>query len=122
MKTESENPKPVPEMNGFKPGNSVKVKCGTVDPDDGKTQIGGWVGRIKEICDDGLAEIEWDSITIRAMNIKQIKKYEKQGFEWNKMLLALQEIEKCDPRDKEDDASEETSKIQWRYFRKEYFP
>ena len=38
------------------------------------------------------------------------------------MYLGLYVLEKTTPRDNEDDADEEISKIQWQYFRKEYFP
>lgn len=117
-----ESPKAVSELNGFKAGDFVKVKDGIKDPDDDKIPIGNWCGRITEIYDDGIAEIKWDSITIRGMNIKNIRKYEKEGIEWDKMYLGLYEIEKTTPRDNEDDADEEISKIQWQYFRKEYFP
>ena len=114
--------KAVEELNGFKSGDSVKVKNGINDPDDEKQDISGWCGRLKEIYDDGIALIKWDSITIRSMNIKKIRKYEKEGYGWDEMYLGLDEIEKSSPRDKIDDAEEEMSKIQWKYFRKEYFP
>lgn len=122
MNIEDEYAKPVLEMNEFKAGDCVKVKNGIKDPDDEKVIIGNWCGRIKEIYDDCIALIEWDSLTIHEMNLKQIKKYEKEGFEWGLMYLGLDEVEKCAPRDNEDDASEEISKIKWQYFRKEYFP
>jgi hypothetical protein len=122
MSIDGESPKQVAEMNGFETGDCIKVKDGIKDPDDEKTIIGNWCGRIKEIFDDGIALIEWDSLTIREMSIKQIKKYEKEGFEWGIMHLGLDEVDKCAPRDDEDDVSEEISKIQWQYFRKEYFP
>lgn len=117
-----ESPKVVSELNGFKAGDFVKVKDGIKDPDDDKITIGNWCGRIIEIYDDGIAEIKWDSITIRGMNIKNIRKYEKEGLGWGEMYLGLYELEKTTPRDNEDDADEEISKIQWQYFRKEYFP
>lgn len=121
MDVENEYPKSISEMNGFKAGDCVKVKNGIKDPDDEKTHIGNWCGRIKEIYDDGIALIVWDSISIRAMDIKKINKYEKEGFDWGEMHLGLDEFDKCKPRDNEDDAIEEISKIQWQYFRKKYF-
>ncbi|HBM15727.1 MAG TPA: hypothetical protein DD381_05195 [Lentisphaeria bacterium] len=117
-----ESPKAVSELNGFKMGDFVKVKDGIKDPDDDKTTIGNWCGRIAEIYDNGIALIKWDSITIRGMNIKNIRKYEKEGFLWGEINLGLYELEKTTPRDNEDDADEEISKILWQCFRKEYFP
>jgi hypothetical protein len=117
-----EIPKAVSEMNGFKIGDSVMIKSGTKDPDNEKESIGGWCGRIKELYNDSFVLIKWNSKTIQEMKIAQIKKHEKQGNEWAEMYLVLDDIEKCSPRDEEDDAEEEISKIQWQYFRKEYFP
>ena len=67
MKAENEFPKAIPEFNGFKAGDCVKVKSGIKDPDNEKLIIGDWCGRIKEIYEDGIELIKWDSITIRAM-------------------------------------------------------
>ena len=121
MTSKDEPPKTVAELNGFKTGDSVKVKSGIRDPDNDKIVIGGWCGRIREIAEDGIVLIEWDGIAIRSMDIKQIKEYEKEGFEWGEMHLRLDEVDKCVTRDNEDDASEEISKIRWQYFRREYF-
>lgn len=77
-KTTDEYSKTVAELHGFKKGDFVKVKDGIKDPDDDKITIGNWCGRITEIYDDGIADIKWDSITIRGMNIKNIRKYEKE--------------------------------------------
>ncbi|RLC56682.1 MAG: hypothetical protein DRI80_15940 [Chloroflexota bacterium] len=52
---------------GFKTGDSVVVKPGTVDPDFG-VEIGGWQGRVVEgPGDEDMVLIRWDSITLRNM-------------------------------------------------------
>lgn len=101
----------------FKVGDSVKVKEGIMCPDNDSICIGGWQGRISDIEDDGIVEICWDSITLKQLPYKYIKKSEDEGLGWIEMYLSVDEIEPASPRDSEaqaDDMAEEMeNKFQW---------
>lgn len=84
--------------NLFKVGMSVIVKKGIVDPDDNKTNIGGWCGRITEIDHDYIL-IEWDSVTLQNISFMKICFIEDIGLDWSKMYLVEEDIEQCEPRD-----------------------
>lgn len=102
------------DSNQLTLGSSVIVKEGIVDPDDGKTSIAGWCGRIKEIEDD-LILIVWDSITIKNMSRQQINNYDDQGYEWSEMYLALEDVKACESRDLPEDVDEIINRINWGY-------
>ena len=52
----------------IKVGDSVKVKKGVLDPDDNKTDISGWQGRVIKLEEsENAIEIAWDSITLLNM-------------------------------------------------------
>ncbi|MGD9155946.1 MAG: hypothetical protein PVG90_10680 [Bacillota bacterium] len=105
----------------LKVGSSVIVKEGIIDPDDGKNSIAGWCGRIKEIDGEGHILIAWDSITIKNMSIRQIKKYEKQGYSWEEMYLSFEDIVSCESRDLPDDADRVVAQIIKRHLKKYYY-
>ncbi len=91
---------------------SVRVKKGTLCPDDADFDISGWQGRIFEISDeDGktLIGVSWDSITMREMPDRYIQKSEMEGLDWETMYLYDSDIEPAEARDAEKDA-ETTSK------------
>ena len=68
--------------NRLKVGMSVRVKDGIKDPDYNETQIGGWRGKLIEVCENGLVLIAWDSITLNDMPFQHIKKSEDEGYDW----------------------------------------
>jgi len=99
----------------FKIGDSVKVKEGTLCPDDDSMCIGGWQGRIFEV--DETIGIRWDSITLKQLPLNYIKQSEKEGLGLTEMYLDTDEVEPASPRDTEVEAervaTELESKLQW---------
>jgi hypothetical protein len=63
--------------------DSVVVKDGIMCPDMESLSIAGWQGRVSEISDEDkegiLVEIEWDSITLRALTEDYIRQSEEEG-------------------------------------------
>ena len=86
----------------FDPGDSVRVKPGTDDPDL-DLDIGGWQGRITDIRqgDEGilLIDVQWDSITLKNMPDAAIEQCEKMGLDWSMMALAADDVEPAAARD-----------------------
>lgn len=96
---------------GFKTGDSVVVKPGTVDPDFG-IEIGGWQGRVVEAPGDkDMVLIRWDSITLRNMPDSIVEQCEEQGLSWTEMILSGQEVELASPRDTEADVARVVSEL-----------
>ena len=87
------------KVAGFKPGDSVVVKPGIVDPDFG-IEIGGWQGRLDEDADvDSMVLIAWDSVTLQNMPGAMIEQCEEKGLDWTEMMLEAREVELTRPRD-----------------------
>ncbi|HWE64870.1 MAG TPA: hypothetical protein VHB98_24415, partial [Chloroflexota bacterium] len=65
----------------FGAGDAVAVKPGTRDLDSGE-EISGWQGRFVgfEQADPRLAEIAWDSITLRGMRFMSLVQSEVEGL------------------------------------------
>ena len=59
-------------MGGFRPGDVVRVKDGSLSPEVTAQCSGGWQGRVREILHDYDGEetvvIELDSLTLRLMS------------------------------------------------------
>jgi len=89
-------PQPLPP--GLIVGASVRVKAGVKDPDYG-TALTGWQGRATTIEDDGIVEIAWDSVTLRAMPAASIDRAEEEGLDWSTMRLYGREVEVVPARD-----------------------
>jgi len=91
----------------IKDGDSVVVKDGIMCPDMESLSIAGWQGRVSEISDEGkegiLVEIEWDSITLRALTEDYIRDSEEEGLDWTRMYLSIDEVKLSKPGDTEDD-------------------
>jgi hypothetical protein len=73
----------------FKIGQTVKVKIGVLCPDDLEFNLSGWTGRIIELVEDEepTIGIEFDSITLKGIPEKFIKKSEQEGLDWSKIFL-----------------------------------
>lgn len=100
----------------FKVGDSVKVKEGTMCPDDNSVRIAGWQGRVFEIEEDSkMVGIRWDSITLEQLPREYIKKSEKEGLGWTEMYLAVDEIGPTSPRDSEITADEVAEKMESKF-------
>ncbi len=97
---------PVQEADGFKVGDSVRVKPGVLDPDL-NGDIGGWQGRIIGITRYGdlpaTITIKWDSLTLKEMPDECIRQCELKGLDWAIMNLESRELEPAMPRDSEQD-------------------
>lgn len=99
----------------FKVGDGVKVKAGIMDPDIKNSCIGGWQGRIvgitTESTGDVMVDIKWDSITLKNIPEKAIKKSEQEGFDWTMMTLSADEVESAQKRDTESDVEKAAAMI-----------
>jgi hypothetical protein len=85
-------------------GDSVIVKKGVKEPDLEEFEIGGWQGRVVEIdtesnIDNTLITIEWDSITLRQIPSDYIVQSERDGYDWQNMVLYDSDLEKSNPRE-----------------------
>ena len=105
----------------FKTGQSVKVKEGTLCPDNEKFDLSGWQGRIFEI-DEDLIGINWDSVTLENMPEKYIIESEKDGLDWSTMYLNETEIEPATARDSVTDTDAEREKLERKYYWIEFGP
>ena len=94
----------------FQVGDSVKVKDGTLDPDFG-IDIGSWQGQIKGIDDDYIC-ITWDSTTLSNFPDKYISQCEKEGLDWERIYLEIEEVELVVPRNRGNDLIQKRQKIQ----------
>ena len=91
----------------IKIGASVIVKDGIKDPDMESLSIAGWQGRVSHVFagedNEVLVNIEWDSITLRALQEDYVRQSEKEGLDWASMNLLIGEVEPTQPRDTEKD-------------------
>ncbi len=101
----------------FKIGQSVKVKEGTLCPDNEKYDIGGWQGRIFETDDEDetLVGINWDGVTLSQMPEEYIIESEKEHLDWASMYLDFDDLEPADSRDSEDDTDGVRATLEGRY-------
>ena len=90
----------------FKIGQTVKVKNGVLCPDDSEFDLSGWTGRIIDLVEDEEPTvcIEFDSITLKNMPEKFIKKSEQEGLDWSRIYLDVNDVERTKSRDTEQEA------------------
>lgn len=111
----------------IKIGDSVVVKDGVKCPDMESLSIAGWQGRVSDIFDgednEVLANIEWDSITLRSLSEDYIRQSEEQGLDWASMNLWIGDVKPTQPRDTEKDVQlvidEFSSFFRWNYLGEE---
>jgi hypothetical protein len=87
-------------------GDSVRVLSGTVCPDDPGTDIGLWQGRVTGLQGRGpdrLADIAWDSQTLRGLPRELLVSSDRQGLDWATMTLGSDQIEPATARDSAED-------------------
>jgi len=101
----------------FKIGQTVKVRNGVLCPDDSEFNLSGWTGRIIEIVEDEEPTvcIEFDSITLKDMPEKYVKKSEQEDLDWSKIYLYETEVEPTASRDTEQVAKNVRNKIKKRF-------
>ncbi len=105
----------------FKIGLSVKVKEGTLCPDDESYDLSGYQGRIFEI-DEETIGLNWDGITLNNMPKEFIIQSEKDGLDWSVMYLDRNEIEPAEARDSEHDTDREKKKLEKKYYWYDFGP
>ena len=86
---------------GFQIGDSVVVKAGVRDPDDGSVELGGWQGRVVETSYDHdgspLVDIEWDGPTLLQMPLELVTVTLLQGLDFGYMCLGVDEVSRETP-------------------------
>jgi len=92
-------------------GNSVVVKSGIKDPEF-NTDIGGFQGRISELCDVNLVCVDWDSITLNKLPASIISSCEQEGWSRDRTYLNISDIESATPRDTLKDVESVINKLQ----------
>ena len=101
----------------FKIGQTVKVKNGVLCPDDSEFDLSGWTGRIIDLVEDEepTIGIEFDSITLKDMPEKFIKKSEQEGLDWSRIYLNVNDVERTKSRDTEQEAKNVRNEIKKRF-------
>jgi len=104
----------------FNLGNSVIVKQGIKEPDLEEFEIGGWHGRVVEIdakSDNGniLITIEWDSLTLKQIPTDFIEQSERDGYDWQNMILYDSDLEKTNPRDENENLKKVQDRLSDKY-------
>lgn len=85
----------------FIPGQTVRIKDGIKDFDDGSVDIGGWQGRILELDpDEQMMLIAFDSATLRQMmQSGYIEQCEADGLDWKTYYLGYDDVTLAETRD-----------------------
>ena len=101
----------------FKIEQTVKVKNGVLCPDDSEFDLSGWTGRIIDLVEDEepTIGIEFDSITLKDMPEKFIKKSEREGLDWYRIYLDVNDVKRTKSRDKEQEAKIVRNEIKKRF-------
>ena len=101
----------------YKIGQTVKVNSGVLCPDDSEFNLSGWTGRIIEVDEDEELTvcIEFDSITLKNMPEKYVKKSEQEGLDWSNIYLDISEVEPTKSRDTEQDVKNIRNDIKKRF-------
>lgn len=100
----------------MKIGDSVIVKQGIKEPDLEEFEIGGWQGRVVDIDTNSdkaniLITVEWDSLTLKQIPSNYIEQSEREGFDWENMILYETDLEKTKPRDKKENVKQIQHKL-----------
>ena len=101
----------------YKVGQTVKVNNGALCPDDSEFNLSGCTGRIIELDEheEPTVCIEFDSITLKNMPEKYVKKSEQEGLDWSNIYLDVSEVEPTKSRDTEQDAKIIRNEIKKRF-------
>jgi len=105
----------------LKPGDSVKVKSGILEPDNEEFEIGGWQGYVIDIdtksnAENTLITIEWDSVTLQKMPDGYIIEAAVEGLSWQTMILYDTDIEKATASDTIQDVKKIQSELEDKYY------
>jgi hypothetical protein len=84
--------------SGFRVGQRVRVRPGTVDPDYSDLVLGGWVGDIREIDTTSRPAsvlVHWTRSTLEAMHPAYRVRCERDGLDLEEMRLDETDLEPC---------------------------
>jgi len=109
-----------PQAAGYRKGDVVRVRPGTVCPDAPELDIGGWQGRIVDLTlsdheSEPVIGFAWDSVSLQAMPMWFIEDSKVEGLGWSRMYLSPDEVELGEPRDTERDATRARRRIEKRF-------
>lgn len=105
----------------FKINDIVQVKPGVKDPDNTKTDLGGWQGRVISVekadddPDDTIIGIEWDSYTLKHMPAAYIQTSEEEGLDFTEMYLGADDLLPATQRGTEADRAATVEQLEHDY-------
>ena len=82
-----------PPVDEFQIGDKVRVRHGVMDTDYPDMPLGGWVGTITEVHDDGMYTIRWSEETLVSIHPVFKKRCEKDGLEFDQYRLGADDLE-----------------------------
>ncbi len=98
-------------INSLKEGQSIKVKDGYIE-DSTAINMSGWQGRILNVDEeDDLIEVEWDSITLQSIDMKDIEQLIALTEDYDTYLIEATAIELVEPRDTQEDTEKAYNEI-----------
>lgn len=77
----------------FRPGDKVRVRRGVKDADYSDMPLGGWVGTIAEVHDDGICTVRWSQETLDSIHPVFTKRCEKDGLVFDQYSLGDDDLE-----------------------------
>lgn len=96
-------------------GETVKVKRNVTDEDFG-VNLSGRIGRITgyelEDIEEPLYYVNWDSITLKAIDLSTINLHEESQIDWDFTCLHESELEYTTSRDNPEDVESAITEIQ----------
>jgi tetratricopeptide (TPR) repeat protein len=117
-RTRQKPARPKKQKHLFRLGQSVRVKSGVKDPDNG-ADISGWQGLVKELSesDEGpLVLIGWDSRTLQEIPEEYIRDSAENELEWSEIYLLEDEVEPASERVTPEETQETLEQLKERYF------
>jgi hypothetical protein len=100
----------------YKIKDCLIAKEGIID-ESTNTDLSGWQGRvIKEADESGLLELEWDSITLKAMPKSYIIKSEEGGYDYCNYNIFETDILPTSSRDNQKDVKKMQDKLEDEYY------
>lgn len=107
----------------IKIGDSIVVKNDVRDADFPDLLLAGFQGRVIELSEDEddneLVDIEWDSLSLRAME-SYIPLCEEKELDWTSCTLFLEEVELANARDTPEDVYNTGNELFHTYFWSEF--
>jgi len=103
-----------PKGEGFKVGDTVRVKKGVKEPDFEEYNLDDWQGEIVELESEDLVTIEWDLETLSKASMEYLMMLNIEGYEYERLTLADSEVIKTEKRKASESLRKEAmSRIQY---------